>query len=91
MIRVKVTSFFTLKEILGNGEVKLKSENATVEGLLKELSNRHGEKFRKQIFDVKTGKVKFYRIVVNGRQCNDPGSTLKDGDIIEFYPAMAGG
>lgn len=92
MIKVKVNSFFTMKEIIGKGgEVKLKTEDSTVDGLLKELSNLHGEKFRKQIFDEKTGKVRFYRIVVNGRQCNDTTSALSDGDTVEFYPALAGG
>ncbi|MBW1862479.1 MAG: MoaD family protein [Deltaproteobacteria bacterium] len=92
MIKVKVNSFFTMKEIIGNGsEVKLKKEDSTVDGLLKELSNLHGEKFKKQILDEKTGKVKFYRIVLNGRQCTNTTSALHDGDIIEFYPALAGG
>ena len=71
--------------------MKLKKETSTVDGLLKELSNLHGEKFKKQIFDDTTGKVKFYRIVVNGRQCVDTTSALHDGDVIEFYPALAGG
>ena len=91
MIRVKVRSFFILKDMLGDGEVKLKDEDGTIEGLLKGLSNLHGEKFKKQIFDEKTGNVKFYRIVVNGRQYNDLSTKLNDGDIIDFYPAMAGG
>ena len=93
MIKVKVSSFFTLKEILGgnNQEVELKTENATVKSLLKELSDRHGEKFRKHLFDSNTGEVKFYRIVHNGRQCTDIEAPLKDGDRIDFYPALAGG
>lgn len=92
MIKVKVNSFFTMKEIIGkDNEVRLRDENSTVDGLLKELSNLHGEKFTKQIIDEKTGKVKFYRIVVNGRQCIDTERALQDGDVIEFYPALAGG
>jgi MoaD family protein len=81
-----------MKEIIGNeNEISLKLEDATVAGLLKELSSRYGEKFKKQMFDDKTGEVKFYRIVVNGRQCNNLEIKLNDGDTIEFYPAMAGG
>jgi len=93
MIKVKVGSFFTLKEILGGNkqEVELKTENSTVKGLLQELSDRYGEKFRKQLFDPKTGEVKFYRIVLNGRQCHDFEAPLNDGDRIDFYPALAGG
>lgn len=92
MIRVKVNSFFTMKEIIGSGsEVRLKTEDGTIDGLLQELVNLHGEKFKKQILDEKTGKVKFYRIVVNGRHCTDTMSALHDGDVVEFYPALAGG
>jgi len=92
VIKVKVNSFFTMKEIIGqDNEVKLKDRNSTVDGLLQELSNLHGEKFTRQILDEKTGTVKFYRIVVNGRQCTDTTTVLHDGDIIEFYPALAGG
>ena len=89
MIKVKVGSSFTLKEILGenNQEVKLKTENSTVKGLLKELSDQHGEKFGKQLFDPKTGEVKFYRIVLNSRQCHNFEAPLNDGDRIDFYPA----
>lgn len=91
MVRVSVRSFFTLKDILGDGDVRLKTEDSTIEGLLKALANLHGEKFRRQIFDEKTGNVKFYRVVVNGRQYNDMSTRLNDGDIIDLYPAMAGG
>ena len=33
MVRVKVSSFFTLKEILGKGEVKLDNCDTTIGGL----------------------------------------------------------
>lgn len=93
MLKVKVGSFFTLKEILGgnNQEVELRTEDGTVRGLLRELANRHGEKLKKELFDPQTGEVKFYRIVVNGRHCPDLDTPLKDGDRVEFYPALAGG
>ena len=91
MGKVKVSSFFTMKEILGDGEVTLKPENSTVKRLLQKLSNKHGEKFRKQIFDAETGEVRFYRIVVNGQQCNDMDAELHDGDTVLLFPAMAGG
>ena len=71
MTRVKVSSFFTMKDILGDGQITLKPEESTVQGLLQALSRKHGEKFNRQIFDKETGDIKFYRIVVNGRP--DPG------------------
>ena len=91
MTRVKVSSFFTMKKILGDGDVTLKDEESTVMGLLQELSRRHGEKFNRQIFDAETGDVKFYRVVVNGRQVNEMDTPLNDGDDIMFFPALAGG
>ena len=91
MTRVKVSSFFTMKEILGDGDVSLGAENSTIKGLLEELTCRHGEKFSRQVFDAQTGGVKFYRIVVNGRQYKDLDTPLKDGDNIQFFPPLAGG
>ena len=91
MVRVTVRSFLTMEEIIGAGDITLKSEDATVNGLLKELSNRHGEPFRKRIFSRKTGKVISYWIVVNGRHRKDTSSQLNDGDEVILYPAWAGG
>jgi MoaD family protein len=80
-----------MKDILGDGNVNLGPEKSTVGGLLQELSRRHGEKFNRQIFDPETGDVKFYRIVVNGRQVTDLDAPINDGDDIQLFPAMAGG
>jgi MoaD family protein len=93
MSKVTVGSFFTLKEILGgnNQAVEVRAEESTVRGLLSELANRHGDRLKKELFDPKTGEVKFYRIVLNGRHCSDLDTPLKDGDRVEFYPALAGG
>lgn len=93
MLKVKVGSFFTLKEILGgnNQDVDLREEDATIRGLLSTLARLHGERLKKELFDPKTGEVKFYRIVLNGRHCTDLDIRLKDGDRVDFYPALAGG
>lgn len=92
MIRLTVKPFVFVKDVFGEGEVKLKAEDGTIGGLLKELSKKQREKFQKQVvIDKNTGNVKFYRIVVNGRQYNDLATKLNDGDVVEFYPAMAGG
>ena len=91
MIRVTVRSFLTMAEIIGEGEIALPSEESTVDGLLKELSRRHGEAFTKRIFSKKTGAVQSYWIVVNGRHRKDTTSALHDGDEIILYPAWAGG
>ena len=91
MIKVKVTSFFTLKDLLGDCNVALSPEDCSVNALLKELVKIYGEKFSKQVLDSKTGEVKFYRVVLNNRQCDDFDAPLKDGDTIQFYPALAGG
>jgi MoaD family protein len=92
MARVTVKPFVSVRDIFGEGEVKLKAEESTIGGLLKELSKTQGEKFKKQVvIDEGKGSVKFYRIVVNGRQYNDLSTQLNDGDMVEFYPAMAGG
>lgn len=91
MIRVKVRSFLTMQEIIGDADITLSPENSTLDGLLKALCDRHGEKFRRLIFSPKTGKVRSYWIVVNGRHRPDTESTLQDGDEIILYPTWAGG
>ena len=91
MVKVKVTSFATMKDLLGSGEVTLSSDHCSANAVLQALSKKHGEKFTKQIFDSKTGQVKFYRVVVNNRVCEDLDAPLNDGDEIQLYPAMAGG
>jgi molybdopterin converting factor small subunit len=91
MVKVKVTSFFTLKDILGDCKVALSPDDCSVNALLKELVKIYGEKFSRHVLDPKTGEVKFYRVVLNNRQCTDFEAPLKDGDTIQFYPALAGG
>ena len=80
-----------MKDILGDGQITLKPEESTVRGLLQALSRKHGEKFNRQIFDKETGEIKFYRIVVNGRQVTDMEGPIKDGDDVQLFPAMGGG
>jgi MoaD family protein len=91
MVRVTVRSFLTMEEIIGEGEIALPPEESTVDGLLQELSRRHGEAFSKRIFSPKTGNVQSYWIVVNGRHRKETDSKLHDGDEVVLYPAWAGG
>ena len=91
LVLVKVRSFLTMEEIIGEGDVSLRAEDSTVDGLLQELSRRHGEPFTWRIFSPKTGKVISYWIVVNGRHCKDTSLPLNDGDEVILYPAWAGG
>jgi MoaD family protein len=91
MIKVKIKSFLTMKEIIGNGEIRLSKENSTIKGLLNELSEIHGEPFRRRIFNPRTGLVQGYWIVVNDRHRPDLEHKLKDGDEVIFFQAWAGG
>jgi molybdopterin converting factor small subunit len=91
MVKIKVTSFFTMKDLLGDGLITLDPDHCSAMAALEALSKKHGEKFTKQVFDPGTGQITFYRIVVNNRQCEDLNAPLKDGDEIQLYPAMAGG
>ncbi len=84
MVKVKVTSFFTLKDLLGDCKVALSSEDCSVNALLKELVKIYGEKFSKHVLDPKTGEEKLDRVVLNNRQCTDVDASLKDGDTIQL-------
>ncbi|MBN2467935.1 MAG: MoaD family protein [Deltaproteobacteria bacterium] len=90
MTRVQIKPFFTLHDIISPGEFNLDDGDKTMGALMKQLSSRNGAKLRK-VVNSETGEVTFFRIVLNGRHCTDVKTELHDGDVIEFYPAMAGG
>ena len=91
MIKVTVSSFLTMKAIIGDSEVALNNKDRTTKGPFTELAKIHGERFERQIFSPKTGDVKAYWIVVNGVHCPDLEHPLNDGDEVILYPAWAGG
>ena len=70
-------------------------DKATVEDLLTLLAEKHGDAFKKAIFDPKEAEMKPHHILaVNGlliNQLGDLRAKLKDGDHLVVMPVVTGG
>ena len=74
--------------------IELKTE-ATTRDLLARLAEKHGEPFKKAVFDPKETTLKPYHILaVNGLMIsllNGLDTKLKDGDRVSVMPVVTGG
>ena len=62
--------------------------------LLKELSNRYGEKLSEYLFDDKGHLRESLSLLVNGQAINTSNldtTKLKDGDLVVILPPIGGG
>jgi MoaD family protein len=75
-------------------EIELVEESSTLD-LLRMLSNKYGDLFRKEILDEKKQNIAEGMIVtINGRAIGQLGgmsTSLKDGDDVILLPFFAGG
>jgi MoaD family protein len=74
--------------------IELKTE-ATSRDLLVKLAEKHGEPFKKAVYDPKDTALKPYHILaVNGLMISllkDLDTMLKDGDRVSVMPVVTGG
>ena len=94
-INVTVKFFTTLREIAGKKEEKIElSHAATVDALLRVLSQKYGKEFNDYIYD-NLGNVRGYlQILVNGKSITTLQglkTKLKEGDQIAILPPVGGG
>lgn len=70
-------------------------DKATVCDLLVQLAEKHGEPFKKAVYDPKDADMKPHHILaVNGlilNQLDNLNTKLKDGDRIAVMPVVTGG
>ncbi len=86
-MHVKVQLFATLRRFGKEFEV----EGNSLEDALRNLADKLGEDFYKEIFDEK-GRIRDDRIItVDGRNIKDERPKLKDGSVIAIFPPIAGG
>lgn len=96
-MKVAVEYLGYIKQTLGikqEESVKLE-DGALVRDLLCVLAEKHGEPFRKDVYDPKSSDMKPHHILsVNGvllNQLNGVETKLKDGDRVVLLPVVTGG
>jgi len=97
-LNVSVRFFGSLRALVGKKVEYLKfedKEEATVEKVLKRLSEIYGKDFVEYVFDGKTGETQSYLLLlVNGRSITVLGgleTRLIDGDVLAILPPVGGG
>ena len=97
-MQVSVRFFTSLREITNKKEETLKfpeDEKATVDMILKTLTQRYGKPFVEYVYDRKTGEVRgFLQFLINGKSAttlNGLQTELKDGDVLAILPPVGGG
>ena len=98
IVEVKVRFFTNLREIVNKREETLvfaDGVGATVDLVLKTLSNKYGKPFTEYVYDGKTGQPKnFLQFLVNGTSTatlNGLETELKDGAVLAILPPVGGG
>jgi MoaD family protein len=96
-MKIKVKGYLTLKKAMGgNAALEMEIENATLKGVLKDLSEIFGQDFKDAIFDSETDMIRRHvRVLVNGRHYihlpNRLDTELEAEDEVALFPAIAGG
>ena len=97
-MQISVRFFTSLRKITNKKEETLKlpqGENATVDMVLKTLTQRYGKPFVEYVYDRKTGEVKgFLQFLINGKSAttmNGLETELADGDVLAILPPVGGG
>jgi MoaD family protein len=90
--RVKVKLFGRFRDIADEGELEVESQR--VSELIDVLTEKFGEKLRKELLDME-GKLRpFHNILVNGVRI-DPSNKfcteLRKDDVIAFFSPVGGG
>ncbi len=98
MVEVKVRFFTSLREIVNKREETLcfpEGQKATVDLVLKKLSQEYGKSFIEYVYDCKTGQPKnFLQFLVNGNgvsTLNGLETELENSDVLAILPPVGGG
>ena len=96
MIKVKIYTILTLKQILGQREFEVSvQEGSTVRNLLSWMTERWGDKLSPHLFQPEGDRVLSHiRLLVNGRDIqflNGVDTVLHDGDEFSILPILTGG
>ena len=96
-MKVTVDYLGSVKQSLGlkqAEQIELKN-GASVLDLLRLLAEKHGDPFKKSVYEPNAPDLKpYYILSINGlltNQLNDIETKLKDGDRLIFMPVVSGG
>lgn len=95
-MKVRVQYFAIVRELTNHREEILDvDEKTTVLDVLKTLARKHGEEFRKYVFDPETGNPRPYiQVLVNEDSIstlNGLSTVLAEGTILAIIPPVGGG
>lgn len=95
-MNVKVEYLGSISELIGGqSEEEITIENISVAALLKILSDKHGEAFRRAVYETtETKLIPKCVITINGRppsELNGIERKLEHGDRIVLMPIVSGG
>jgi MoaD family protein len=97
LLKVTVDYLGSIKQTLGlkqGEEIQLKDDASLVD-LLSMLAEKHGDAFKKSVYEPEDLDLKpYYILSVNGvilNQLNGLETALKDGDHLTFLPVVTGG
>jgi len=97
LLKVTVDYLGSVKQSLGlkqAEQIELKAP-ASVLDLLHLLAEKHGDPFKKSVYEPNDSDLKpYYILSINGlltNQLNDMETELKDGDRLIFMPVVTGG
>ena len=97
MLKVTVDYLGSIKQTLGlkQAEQMQLEDDASLVDLLSILAEKHGDVFKKSVYEPKDPDLKpYYILSVNGvmlNQRNGLETPLKDGDRLTFLPVVTGG
>ena len=95
-MRVRCRGYLTFRDLIGEQELELEDDGATLADLLEELCETGGGELRVALFDPRSGLLNEHiAVLLNGRHYTHlPArleTPLKDGDEVAFFPPIAGG
>jgi MoaD family protein len=97
LLKVTVNYLGSIKQTLGlkQAEQVQLEDDASLVDLLSMLAEKHGDAFKKSVYEPKDPDLKpYYILSVNGvmlNQLNGLETPLKDGDRLTFLPVVTGG
>ncbi|WXG42069.1 MAG: MoaD/ThiS family protein [Candidatus Freyarchaeum deiterrae] len=88
MIKVKFLTM--LRDIVGEGTIETEKKE-TIQLLIDYLCQKYGERFREVVIDEKGSLREYVRVMLNGKEANNPQGKINDGDTVSIFVPIAGG